>query len=60
MRSLLALLVGGVVAVVLAYLATVVIDHTKIPDWLDLVAWLVALVVWLIWAFPAYTSARVT
>lgn len=54
MRSLLAVILGAVVAALLAWLATVVIDHTALPDWLDIVAWVVALVAWLVWSFPAY------
>lgn len=58
MRSIPALILGGVVAVLLAWLANVLIDHTTAPQWLGVVAWVVAVVLWLIWAFPKYLTAR--
>lgn len=54
MRPLLAIVIGTIVAALLAYLATVVIDHSSLPGWLDTVAWIVALVALIIWSFPRY------
>jgi hypothetical protein len=45
---------GAVVAALLAWLATVLIDHTALPNWLDYFAWGLALVGWIVWSFPTY------
>lgn len=54
MRPLLAIVLGAIVAALLAWLATVVIDHTSAPSWLDTVAWVVAIVAVIVWSFPRY------
>lgn len=54
MRSLLAVVLGAIVAVLIALGVTAIIDHTKIPDWIDYLVWLAALVGWIVWSFPAY------
>lgn len=58
MRSLLALVLGAVVAVLVAWLAIVLIDNTRLPNWLDIVVVIVAVIAWLVWAFPRYLGNR--
>jgi hypothetical protein len=57
MRPILAVVLGAIVAALLAWLATVVIANTSLPSWLDIVAWVVALVAWLFWSFPRYFNS---
>lgn len=54
MRPILSVLLGAVVAVLVALGVVAVIDHTAISDWLDYVVWVAALAAWLVWSFPAY------
>lgn len=56
MRSLLAAILGAIVIALVAYLVTLVIDHTALPNWLDVVAWVVALIVFIVWLFPGTFS----
>lgn len=56
MRPILAVVIGAVIAALLAWLACYVFEHTELPDWLCTVGWVVALVAWLVWSFPRYFS----
>lgn len=54
MRSLISILLGVIVAVLVALGVTYVIDNTEIPDWIDYLVWIVVIIALLLWSFPAY------
>lgn len=59
MRSIVAVVIGFIITVVVAWLLVLVTaDIDGRPHWLSTVIWVVALLLWALWAFGGYLDRR--
>ena len=60
MRHPIAIIIGFIVAVVLAWLGVEIVQEVDSrPDWADEAVWAVALLAWAFWSFGGYLNSRV-
>jgi predicted membrane-bound spermidine synthase len=61
MRPLLAVVLGAVVLALTAWVITYILDHaTDAEQWVSVVVWVVAAILFVLWAFPRYFGSRWT
>lgn len=60
MRSIITIVIGLFVALLVAFLLTVIADAIpRVPGWVDTIIWVAAILAWLAWAFGGFVDRRV-
>lgn len=58
MRPILAVILGAIVAALLAWVACLLVDEFAIPHVFCILAIVLAIIMWIVWSFPSYFGGR--